>query len=535
MPAEPDEASHSAPSSAHKASLRSLLRLWALATLILFTLVGVWSLSTPIGSVGDEPSHIVKAAGTLRGQLLGTDVASNPNPALRQYELPAPFAALTRPCYSKRLSIPAGCAPPLTTSTKTVPALSYVARYPPAYYALVGLPTLFGSSLWTMYFMRLVSALASSVMLGLAFAVAATWSRSRLLTVGIALASTPLVIYYASVVNPNGLEIAASIGAWTCLLVASTMDDAPPNALLACAAGSLAVLEVTRTLSVFWAVLAVLTAVALAPQRWRALWRRVWLRWAALGLGLVAVLSVTWVVLAKSTETAAGKPYPSHLSHLSVLAFDLGRFGGAHGYLQQLIGVTGWLELPTPAVTDAFWIAGAGGLWLLGLALGRRLEIAVFLLVPVFMVVFPIALNVDHDHDLGFIWQARDGMPLFVAVPILASLVVSRRTQLDRSRFPLVVASCTALGLAAASFVVIRRYTVGLAGTINPFAHVARGWSTPIPLLLLFAIELVALVAYVALIASGGQLLGGRGRHRGVATTSRETPAEPALQAEGAH
>ena len=73
-------------------------------------------------------------------------------------KVPEVFASLETDvgCYQYKSTVPAGCQHPLNSSTHTVSVETYVGRYPPFYYAIVGLPTLAFVSVKGIYAARLV-------------------------------------------------------------------------------------------------------------------------------------------------------------------------------------------------------------------------------------------------------------------------------------------------------------------------------------------------------------------------------------------
>ena len=134
--------------------------------------------------------HVAKAAAVVRGELTGRLIGgpSSPDGIVR---IPAAYAnlgTLVR-CYQFHADTAASCAPPYRASSRTVPDLIYNARYQPLYYLIVGLPSLFTDSSLGIYLMRLVSAALNALFLALAVMAAVTWSRSRLLLVGIVVAA----------------------------------------------------------------------------------------------------------------------------------------------------------------------------------------------------------------------------------------------------------------------------------------------------------------------------------------------------------
>ena len=255
-----------------------LLRLWALSTAIFFCLCAAWSLATPIGASNDEPAQLVKAASVVRGEILGQTVskkllaqvpASNRadfkgclffatlprcRAAVTVVTVPSSIADFSRPgCFTLLQQIPAGCGSGLQGSGREVKAITYVGRYPPLYYAIVGLPSLVSHTDTAVYLMRLMSGLASALFLGLALALAALWSRSRLLLSAVAVAASAMVLIFSSVVNPSGLECATAICVWTGgLVLILDQPDRPRTSVVVATAVAASVMVSMRGLSPVW-------------------------------------------------------------------------------------------------------------------------------------------------------------------------------------------------------------------------------------------------------------------------------------------
>ena len=217
-----------------------LLRYWAGSFLIFFCLAGAWSFAQPIGAANDEPAQLVKAASVARGQILGATITpailarlspqnraalhycelvsgvERCNKALTAVTVPRSFALYVAPtCDTTLQQYPAGCSYGLSGSQQPTLVTDYVGRYPPLYYGIVGLPSLVLENDAAVYAMRLVSGALSAALLALALAVAAVWSRNRLLVVAVATAATPMVFVFGSVVNSSGIEVAAAACVWT--------------------------------------------------------------------------------------------------------------------------------------------------------------------------------------------------------------------------------------------------------------------------------------------------------------------------------
>jgi hypothetical protein len=226
---------------------------WGISALVLFGLMVTWSFATPLGAASDEPTHIIKAAAVARGEFLGSPTdgqgkaqVGHEGRAVMTVRVPASYSEdpILASCYRHRPKTTAKCAPSPTTSDRLVVTTTYVGRYPPLYYVIVGLPTRYLHSGGGIYFMRVLSSLASALLLGLALAVSATWSRSRFVTAGIALAATPMVVFLGGVIKAalkspvSSRPSTATRSGWTGVstrlpwfwkLVATHPDAGPPR------------------------------------------------------------------------------------------------------------------------------------------------------------------------------------------------------------------------------------------------------------------------------------------------------------------
>ena len=402
-------------------------------------------------------------------------------------------------CYRHHPKITAACAPTLTTSSRLVTTTTYVGRYPPLYYLIVGLPTRYVDSGAGIYLMRVLSSLASALLLGLAFAAAMEWSRSRLLLGGIALAATPMVVFLGSVVNPSGLEISASIAVWTSGLVL-VMDHAskPPTRLVVAFAVSSCVLELIRGLSPFWLALIVVALVALEPRGcWQLIGRRV-VRIAAALTVVVGLLAAAYVDLAGAlTITPSGIPISPHAT-----AFTVANMYQAHLsiYVTQVVGDFGWLDTPAPFLVVFVIGVVIAGLIALAVMTSRRRHAAVLIGVIVASIFVPMAIDIKNALQIhNDVWQSRYALPLYVGVPLMAATIAGRSKSLKALHVRRLIIS-TAWVVAVCQFVcffiALHRYTVGVNGGLNPFAHVAGSWTPPIPEVVLLGLAALFIALY---------------------------------------
>ncbi len=497
---------------------------------ILFCLCAAWSFATPIGAGQDEPAQLVKAASVARGEFVGSTPSGKSlalaarnglaycryvkfahvcNRAVTVVTVPQTFANLRIPsCYRKRPKVPAGCAQGFSGSGQETIATTYVGRYPPLYYAIVGLPSLAWHSDVAVYLMRLLSGVLSALFVGLALALATVWSRSRLLTLAVAVTATPMVIILGSVVNPSGLEVATAICVWTGgLILVLERASQPPTSLVTATAAAAAVMVLTRGLSPLWlAVIAVFLA-ALAPRSLPTLIRCRSVRVAGVVVIVAGVVAVVYVldahalaVLPVGQAISAGTP----LSRIIELALER-----TDTLVAQFVGTIGWAETNPPTTVLALWILSATAVVVLALVASRRRQTVVLVALVATSLVLPTALVVSQAHVEGLVWQARDGFPLYAGILLVAGAVAGRRWLLDgdvpavappgRSmtrRLGLLVAVAVAVTQFGDFVWALRRYTVGLGAVINPFAHVRDGWSPPVAPLVLVVVAAIVAVAY---------------------------------------
>ena len=489
---------------------RPKVRAWTLLVCVVVTFANfaVWSWATPLFAAPDEPAQVIRAAAAARGELVGATVSSDRN-AFTKVTVPAVFArdGALATCFQFRPDVPASCEPRVPASKKTVSVDTYAGRYPPLYYLIVGLPSLVAVSARGIYLMRLASALLDAILVSLALFAVVRWSSNRLLLVAVMVAATPMAWFLGGVVNPSGFEIAAALCLWTsgAVLLFEHAHDPPPG-LVAVVAGALALFVLSRPLSPLWCAIAVaVLAAAGGWRRVRALLANRSVRLAIPPLAACGAAAMAWILGEHSldlTPSTAAVPRSETFGHLVPAIF-------AHTplWLEEMVGVFGWLDTYSPVLTYALWGAVAGALVLFALARGSRgareaREAAVLALLVLAVVILPVAIVYSQVHRLGIVWQGRDIMPLAVGVPIVAVAVAGRDRIWQRwdgriARWS-AAAACAALGVAgfAAFFEALRRYSVGVDGPVD---FLSGAWHPPLG----SAAVLVAAFASFAALALG--------------------------------
>jgi hypothetical protein len=483
-----------------EAVLSRPLRVFTVSFVLVFLNMAAWSLASPLFASPDEPAHVVRAVALDHGQLIGTAVGGVSNP-VTSVTVPASIADGGRypSCFAFKIFVPASCARPLTTNTKDITAYTSAGRYPPLYYAIVGLPSLVSDSTGGVYAMRLVSAALSALFVALAFMSICLWSRRTLMLLGVLVAVTPMTLFLGGVVNPNGTEICAALCMWTAglVLVLERADD-PPRGLVIVLTVSAVMLMLSRGISPLWVALILVVLAILAGRRGVVqLLRSPSLRVAGAVVVLCAIAAVVWVALAHANDLQA-----SHSTLPTGAGQLLPAIWSVTGYwLQQMIGVFGWLDTPAPVLTYLIWYAAIGVVVVLALS-SAHARGAIALLVLVAMVVLvPIAIAYHEYNRLDLFWQGRYTLPMATGVPIMATALIDGAAVLERIRSRLTVLMCIAIGVAdfAAFYTTQRRYATGLPGPLD----VLHGrWGPPLGNAVMALWSLIATVALLGFVAS---------------------------------
>ncbi len=449
---------------------------------IAFLNMAAWSIATPLFASPDEPAQIARAVALVHGDLIGTTVKNAGN-AITDITIPAVYSYRTGAAYGScfvfQPNVPASCAAPITRSTAEVATTTYAGRYPPLYYAIVGLPSLFTSSPTGIYLIRLVSALLNAVFLALAALSVVAWSRSRMLLIGLLVATTPMTFFLGGVVNASGFEITSATCLWCSgVVLALERADKAPRGLVVVVTASAAALLLSRALSPIWVVLIAALLALLAG--WRGVQSLARTRPVQVSLVVLvpcAIFAVGWIRVAHALDlVAAGVKVGAHDTGWHLAA---GIFGYTGTWLKEMVGFFGWLDTPSPLLTYLVWYAVVGLLVLITFSCTAPRFVAAFLLLVAIVLTAPVVISYDEAHRLGIIWQARYIMPMAVGVPVMAVALIERSGALQSVRRRLPTVLCVALGIAefSAFAEALRRYTVGASG---PLDYLQGAWQPPL-------------------------------------------------------
>lgn len=488
-----------------------------LVSVAVFVALGsVWALATPPEASPDEPMHTMHAAAVVRGDVGGRSVVTpSPGPGVINsvdyvVRIPESYASLPAvpACYAFRPDATADCAPPLGTRMDIVETSVHVGSYPPVYYALVGWPSLFLAASPGVYAIRFVSLLVCAALLASGVVAARETARGGAACIGIALAVTPMVVFLASAVNPNSLEVAAGFATWAgcfALLRSARAGLVSSGSLLRAAVPAVLVAWARPTGVVTLAIIAATAAVAEADLRSvRRLLKDRRVVVAAVVVGVAALGALCWVVLARSFSGFLGSPQPD------LSAFEAGRQSLAYvpRRLEEMVGWFGWLDVRLPHVVPWVWGAAVLLLTVAGLWAGRaRQRLAVVVLLAAALSV-STGSETLRAAEYGWIWQGRYSLPLLVGLPLMCAMFVDDRGALPRRALAWAMAASAVL--VVCSFVLahatsMRRYLTGVSAPL--WDHLdASTWSPPLPPYLLLvgaAVTAAAYVGWLGLLAIG--------------------------------
>ena len=467
-----------------------------------FIALACWSFADPLVAAPDEQAHFIRAYAIDHGQLGHGGYTYNK--ALVEVSVPAAinFTKAYPRCFQFRAAIPANCAPTWTRSTAMVRTTTYVGHYPPLYYLLVGVGSLFSAHVPGLYLMRLASSLVSAFMLALCAYTIARWSKRRALAAGVAVTLTPIVWFLAASVNPSGFEITTAICLWTALTIfALDYPENPPRGLVAVIGGLASTLVLVRGLSpLFVVIIGAVVALLVGPRRLGALVRRRRdVQWAAAGVVVAALLAAAWILTQGTLNIAPdGAKVDSSWSEWHIIRLVLRH---VHGWIQQSVGVLGWLDTPMPQWFYNLWYLIVIGVVVTGFVVASRRGKVAVLAITALSLLVPIVLVTRQAHQLGIVWQGRDSMPLAVGVPILGAGLWTRSRHarsLQKNITTVIVALVTLLTLGS-FYLNLRRYSVGRTGTRLFFWH-HEAWSPPTGTIVTMVVYGVVTMALGALV-----------------------------------
>ena len=477
-----------------------------------FVSLACWSFANPLVAAPDEQAHILRAYALDHGQMGSPTTPPSKVNANVTVPMSLYYSAIYPICWHQHANVSASCSAPWPTSSQPQTIATYVDHYPPLYYLFVGTATYVSHQRSGIYLMRLISALMSSVMLGLAAYAIARWSHRRSLYVGLYIALTPEVYFLSSSVNPSGFEIMTAICVWTLVgILGLEYREHPPRALVALVGVTASIFILIRGLSPLWVALAALTLLVLWGPRelYEKVKSRRDIQWAGGGVAVAGVLAAAWIFTQGTLNVLpVGSAVPKNDSTFAVLRL-VASF--AQGWLRESVGILGWLDTELNGFVYHAWYAVVIGVVVVALVRGNPRERTVVVALAALSVLLPIAIVTRQARILGIVWQGRDSLPLAVGAVIIAAAVAGgplrrrARRSIERvdATLRLRIARASLLGVVAvlaianmmAFYINLRRYAVGRYGPKFFFLH-HQGWSPPTGQFLTLAVYGIVTAAF---------------------------------------
>jgi hypothetical protein len=469
----------------------------ALLMVAYLILGGVWALSNPAPSGTDEPAHYIKALATGQGELLGTraqfpfrdpntpDVMYYWDQTTRAFHLPAKQApAATFACDADASTIPATCvsgprcvrwAAPCSGDgqvTGDIVVATYVGNYEPTMYALPGLLARLGNNdVNGLRLARLAELLVAIVLVTLAVILLFDRRAPGLSLAGIIVSMTPQVVYFNSVLNPNGGEIIAGLCFSAAMLRLWRDAGRVRNWVWFTAAGSGALLGFSRVFGPLWVAIVVAAFIGLLGVRpaVRAVRAAGWPAALAIAVVVAGVLAdLAWwrvVGIPRSREPVTRFP-----TYLWTLVNDLPQL------FEQQIGAFGWGEgdISMGAIGYIVWSVMVLALLTLGLLVAdARQRVVLMGLIAAnlaFTVLMGSVMRVAFDFSGGTGILGRYVLPWSVLIMLTSAEILRRNRAKLGAAMPrnlllylvLGAALCQEIGVWMAA----RRFAVGINGPL---------------------------------------------------------------------
>lgn len=459
-----------------RGGIRAALALW----LLFCGVLGAWALASPQYASPDEPAHVFRAAAVVRGEILphaGDSVSGGTGMLM----VPEGFAINSdrAVCNAMHSHMSADCFHPVPADDDLIERPSGAAKYNPVYYLLVGGPSLLDTGTIGFYGMRLASLMVCSAFLTSAVLSAWRGRNARLWTTGTLLSMTPMVFFMSSVVNPNGLEIAASVALWAALLrvVTGTASRAEHPRLARAIGLSASAIVITRQLSPLWVAIIALLSLAVAEKEPLLAFLRSKITWLWAAVFAAASGFALWWTVSAGTGSIPDISQNEDMSTIGAISWQWNQAGDR---FRDLVGNFGWLDSPaSPLAVISYWII-FGTLITLAFVVGRRRHRIVLLVAIATTILLPLYLEATQFNLLGLFWQARYTLPLFVGLIPLSVVAIdlsplSLPAEAVRRGCGVLLFIWVAIQTASMASLLIRQRS-GLPYTMNPFEGT---WSPP--------------------------------------------------------
>jgi hypothetical protein len=478
---------------------RRLAKVTLLCWIVTFGLGAVWSLSTPLWTTPDAPAHDLMAYHSVRDlTITSTDVYQSGVTSNAITAAPEGLvrSAATVKCYGFKPTVPASCLKYPSDADKLVDFVNPAGRNMPTYYLATGWPSLLVSVKHVIWADRLAALAIASFFSAWAASAALTRRRPSIALTGVAIAMTPMVLYFSGAVNPNSLEITAGAALAACgvAFIQERDNQWLAHVMFRRAMVAATVMVTIRMLAPVWVLCCVAALLLLTTrQHWRHMLSRRGLPWLALP-ALGAVFDLVWTTTSGVTQFQEEPKFHNSLWHNLMLSKNV--IEGNH--IQQQIGLFGWLDTPLfPGTYTLFEMAALFLMFVACIKLSSR-EFAAVALLFAGQYLLPIVLQALQWNTNGQVWQGRYTLPLTVALPIFTLMLSAPRWGRSSDLRRITWTFPVALGLLAwvhfrALTVEMRRNVSGAGGP----SIIHGPWQPPLGAATLLIVEALLLIGVV--------------------------------------
>lgn len=453
-----------------------LFRTWLKFLLIVLPLPLIWSLANPMFASPDEPSHMIRAQGIIRGD------------AVSPYKTDG-LPADQIDCMKFQWDVTANCMN-LNWEPRGQIQASTTDNYPPLFHVIAGMPSVVFEGLFGAYVIRIWLVLICSSLV--AWSGTLLWTRHRhyWTLACLVTALTPLVVFVISTVNPSGLSTALAFSIW-----ASGINISRPTkgtsylASRATFAISLTLFPFVRRDSVWWELLILLLiATTLSRSRFSEMKKDRVIH----GILLLAAVSMALVWFrwsGSATESFVSNGVEQNGGSIAA------GFGSLTEKISEMIGWFGWLDSPMTGASFLILMCLLSLVLLVGILGGERVHARTAAVTLVALLFCPVVIGAIRYPYV----QGRYLLPLWVGcmLTVGSALAESDLPGVFLKRLFKLSIGVMALIQFFAFAQNLRRYAVGRTGTWKFYDH--ANWHPPM-MSNLVALELALVAIVVSLV-----------------------------------
>ena len=453
-----------------------LFRTWLKFLLVVLPLPLIWSLANPMFASPDEPSHMIRAQGIIRGETVSPYKTDG---------LPADQID----CMRFQWDVTANCMN-LNWEPRGQIQASTTDNYPPLFHVIAGIPSVVFKGLLGAFVMRIWLVLICSSLF--AWSGTLLWARhGHYWTLGgLVTAITPLTVFVSSTVNPSGLSTALASSIWASGVNISRPTTGTSNvANRATFVTSLVLFPFVRRDSVWWEILIfLLIATTLSRSKFSELKKdREILGTLLLAAASMALVWFRWSGDATGSFVANGAEHNG-----GSIAAGLGSLTEK---MYEMIGWFGWLDSPMTGASFVILMCLLSLVLLVGTLGGERVHARTAAVTFVVLLLCPVLIGAIRYPYV----QGRYLLPLWVGCMLIVGLALAESDLpgvLLKRLFKLSIGVMALIQFFAFAQN-LRRYAVGRTGTWKYFDH--ANWHPPM-MSNLVALELALVAIAISLV-----------------------------------